>query len=614
MRETQFIQQNKEKWAEYEQVLNGEAHDADQLRDLFVHITDDLSYSRTFYTNRSVRVYLNGLAQRIFLKLYRSRRLPLGQLLTFWTDELPREVYEARRAFRLSFGVFVLSFLIGLISCAMDPEFAQVVLGQDYVEMTHTNIENGDPMAVYKQRGEFDMFLGITFNNLFVAFLTFTMGVFFGVGSLVLLVGNGIMVGCFQYFFVEQGLFWESFLTIWIHGTLEISAIVIAAAAGITMGRGPAFPGTYTRMQAFQTSARRGAKIMLGIVPIFIVAGFLEGYLTRHTETPDYIRGLFILICLLFVLAYFVWYPWLRARLGFPGAEVRDRTTPSRRPRLDFGQIKSGGEILSDLFALSRLYFGWVCLAVIGSAALYVIVTAVVTPVAADVLFPLRTDSWVWYLYNFSLLYSPREGQWIIPLLAGASIYAQALLAFRIIGRERSEAVPGWWPHARLVLGVAAVMCCVGLQSFWTAALMVLVVPVAFLFSYINWAEKGHVFRAMSRSFALIGREGWRVLGLNLLIVILGAALLSITNSLVADLFFRLVSWIVTADQAVLDQWSIWLLVFLISVMANLIWFFFFLGFGLMYYTLREIREAAQLGERLRAIGQSKRIRGLERE
>ncbi|MEO0878003.1 MAG: stage II sporulation protein M, partial [Bacteroidota bacterium] len=279
MRETQFIKQNQEKWSEFEETLKGEAKDADRLRNLLVQITDDLSYTRTFYPNRSVRVYLNSLAQKVFLQLYRNRRTPLGKLVTFWTDELPQEIYRARSAFRLAFFLFVLCFGIGVLSCAMDAEFAEVVLGDDYVEMTRANIESGDPMAVYKEKGAFSMFLGITFNNLYVAFLAFTMGVFFGVGSIVILVSNAIMVGCFQYFFIKEGLFWDSFLTIWIHGTLEISAIVIATAAGITMGHGPAFPGTYTRLQAFQQSARRGAKIMLGTTPLFIIAGFLEGFM-----------------------------------------------------------------------------------------------------------------------------------------------------------------------------------------------------------------------------------------------------------------------------------------------------------------------------------------------
>ena len=85
---------------------------------------------------------------------------------------------ESRREFSLAFWVFMLAFGIGILSCAMDAEFQRMVLGDDYVDMTIENIESGDPMAVYKQRGELGMSVGITVNNLWVSFQTFALGVF----------------------------------------------------------------------------------------------------------------------------------------------------------------------------------------------------------------------------------------------------------------------------------------------------------------------------------------------------------------------------------------------------------------------------------------------------
>ena len=283
MRETKFIKQNKDKWTEFERTLENAKKDPDKLNDLFVQITDDLSFSRTFYPNRSVRVYLNGLAQRIFSIIYKKRKAKQYRLITFWTEELPLLFYRARRDFLIALLVFGFAFLIGLVSSRMDPEFAEIILGNDYIEMTKENIASGDPMAVYKQKGRFDSSLAITVNNLWVAFLTFIIGAIYGVGTIAILIRNGVMVGAFQYFFIERGLFWESFLTIWIHGTLEISAIIIAGAAGLTMGRGLAFPGTFSRLRSFQQSAKRGLKILIGIAPIFIIAGFIEGF---H-DSPD---------------------------------------------------------------------------------------------------------------------------------------------------------------------------------------------------------------------------------------------------------------------------------------------------------------------------------------
>ncbi|MBK8702868.1 MAG: stage II sporulation protein M [Saprospiraceae bacterium] len=390
MCETKFIEQNQPKWEELERVLESPYKNPDNLNELFIQVTDDLSYSRTFYPNRSVRVYLNGLAQRIFLSIYRNRKSQRHRLITFWTDELPHLVYESRQAFRLSFFVFALAMAIGMLSCAMDPDFAAVILGEDYVQMTEENIRSGDPMRVYKQRGEFGMTLGITVNNIYVSFLTFVLGVFFSIGSIALLLYNGVMVGAFQYFFIERGLFWESFLTIWMHGALEISAIVIAGAAGITMGQGLLFPGTYTRMQAFQRSARRGIKIMVGIAPLFIVAGFIEGYLTRHTDLPDVARGFFIVVCLLVVLVYFVWYPWMKSRIGFD-APIRDaRIPPDDMLHLNFTQIKPSGEILADAILLLKSASENCCLYAGRGAIVYFVVFIFAGKPRSGIFFSLR--------------------------------------------------------------------------------------------------------------------------------------------------------------------------------------------------------------------------------
>ena len=122
------------------------------------------------------------------------------------------------------------------------------------------------------------------------------------------------------------------------------------------MGKGLAFPGTLTRIQAFQLSARRGIKILLGIVPIFILAGFIEGYLTRHTGTPDIVRLLFILICLAFVIMYFVWLPMKRGKEGLEVKMRGERLSATANQKMDFTRIKSAGEIFSDSFIFYGKY------------------------------------------------------------------------------------------------------------------------------------------------------------------------------------------------------------------------------------------------------------------
>jgi uncharacterized membrane protein SpoIIM required for sporulation len=206
--------------------------------------------------------------------------------------------------------VFSFFTFVGAYSAANEGDFVRSILGDGYVNMTLENIEKGDPMAVYKQMGEFNMFLGITINNIRVALMAFAFGIMFGVGTLMVMLQNGIMLGSFQYFFYDQGLLWESVRTIWIHGTIEISVIIIAGCAGLVMANGMLFPGTYTRLESFKRGVKNGLKIMVSTVPFFIVAGFLEGFVTRHTEMPDWLAILIISGSLALILFYYVIYPY----------------------------------------------------------------------------------------------------------------------------------------------------------------------------------------------------------------------------------------------------------------------------------------------------------------
>jgi hypothetical protein len=90
---------------------------------------------------------------------------------------------------------------------------------------------------------------------------------------------------------------------------LEISAIVIAGGAGLVMGNSLLFPGTFSRQQSFIRGAKQGVKVIVGLVPVFITAGLLEGFVTRYTEMPLALSLLIIGGSLGFILWYFVFYP-----------------------------------------------------------------------------------------------------------------------------------------------------------------------------------------------------------------------------------------------------------------------------------------------------------------
>ncbi|KAA3621153.1 MAG: stage II sporulation protein M [Flavobacterium sp.] len=310
MREAAFAKQNKDKWLKFENVLRNNVQvSPDELSSLYVEITDHLSYAQTFYPGSNTLRYLNGLSVLAHQKIYKTKRESRSRFITFYTQEFPLFFSKYHKQLLISFLTFALFALVGAFSAASDGNFVRLILGDGYVNMTLDNIEKGDPMAVYKQIGEMNMFLGITINNIRVALLAFSLGVFFSLGTLFILMRNAIMLGSFQYFFYEQGMLWESARTIWIHGTIEISVIIVAGAAGLVFGNGILFPGTYSRMQSFVRGAKDGLKILISTIPFFIIAGFLEGFVTRHTEMPDWLAILIIGGSLFLILYYYVIYP-----------------------------------------------------------------------------------------------------------------------------------------------------------------------------------------------------------------------------------------------------------------------------------------------------------------
>ncbi|WP_034891831.1 stage II sporulation protein M [Gillisia sp. Hel_I_29] len=310
MREAAFVKQNKNKWLKFENELQNYKTIAPEIISaLYLEITDDLSYAKTFYSGSNTVAYLNQIASSAHQKIYSNKKESGNAFYNFYVKDFPLFFYKHQRQLLLSFLIFSTFVIVGIFSAASDGTFIRAILGDGYVNMTLENISNNDPMAVYKKMGQIDMFLGITINNIKVSLMAYTLGIIGGLGTALVLMQNAIMLGSFQYFFYQNGLLWESARTIWLHGTIEISVIIVAGCAGLVLGKAILFPGTYTRLTSFIAGIKNGLKIVMSTIPFFIIAGFLEGFVTRITEMPDWLAILIITISLLTILFYYVYYP-----------------------------------------------------------------------------------------------------------------------------------------------------------------------------------------------------------------------------------------------------------------------------------------------------------------
>ena len=326
MREGMFIKKNVDKWNSYQ---HNKTNDPDETAERFITLVDDLSYAKTFYPKSKVTRWINSIAAGIYQNIYQNKKEKYNRVFAFWKYELPLLFKKYHHILLFTFLVFLLFVLIGVFGAVKDENFIRGVLGDNYVDMTEENIAKGDPFGVYKSENPFTMFVYIAMNNSFVALLMVIGGLVAGVGTLFAMWQNGLMLGCFQYMFFSKGLGLKSVMVIWVHGTLEILAFVIASTAGFIIARGILFPGTYSRKASFKSAIKDALKVMIILVPVFIIAAFFESYVTHlmsntydkesNEGLPVWASATILLLSLSFIVWYFVIYPIRLHKKNYPG-------------------------------------------------------------------------------------------------------------------------------------------------------------------------------------------------------------------------------------------------------------------------------------------------------
>ncbi len=605
MKETRFIAQNKEKWLESENLLKQDRKEPEKLSTLFTQVVDDLSYSRTYYPNRSVKVYLNKIAREYFSIIYSRQRDRKNWFRMFWFDELPQIVIYCRRELIISLILFFLALGIGWFSSMKDPQFMSSIFGDQYVEMTKANIAKGDPMAVYKSMNEMDMFLEISLNNLRVAFEIYLFGILLSIGTIAMLLSNGIMVGCFEFFLYDRGLFGESALAIWLHGTLEMSSFVIAGGAGITLGSGFIFPGTYSRLQAFQISAIRSLKLMLGIAPIIVFAAIIESFVTRYTDVPDFIRLLLIIASLVFIVGYFIVYPWMRSRSGFEVPLKEVKLTPSVDEPANFTLIKNNAEILKDAFLFYKNKIGKIFPWILGVA---LVVTTCRWFLMKDGLRLRFLSEWWQYVFGeiFFGMGIPNIFFIVINALGNSIVL---YVVYRTIASDAAKtklkfSLPSFLGTFLVMLLTYGILYSLG---GWGVFLIFLLFLCLLIASFAPVAEiEGSFTYSIGRAWNLIGAYTSQVFILHIVLLVISVSLLMIMAAPLIYLYITFFKW----NFAQADTWINDVL-FFVEILIKILSFYLLLPIlaactSYLYYTLAEINDATHLRQSIDNFGAGK--------
>ena len=275
----------------------------------FTRLVDDLGYAKTFYPTSKVTQYINSLATRIYLDIYKNRKEESNRLVRFWKYDVPLTVRKHHATLLFAFILFILFFAVGFFSSTQDENFTRDVLGNGYVDMTEQNIEEGNPFGVYRSGNSFLMWLGLMINNIMVSLMYFVKGILFGILSIYSMIKEAIRLGAFEHMFFAKGLGGKAAVTVLIHGLLELTAIIVASGAGVVLGKSILFPGTISRWRSLQTGVKDGVKIVIGLMPIFAIAAFFEGFVTRYYNMPILLSSAILLASGSFIVWYFILYP-----------------------------------------------------------------------------------------------------------------------------------------------------------------------------------------------------------------------------------------------------------------------------------------------------------------
>ncbi|APH03999.1 stage II sporulation protein M [Bacillus weihaiensis] len=308
MNSRQFIRQHREDWNELEKSISHlqkrrkklAAREINQFNRLYQKTSQHLSYCQTYFPQDEVTPYLNGLVSKAHNLLYKDQTSSFKQIREFFSTTFIGLFLEQWKFIFIAMILFTVGFIGSYFSVLNDPLNLYTILPSEIAQGV-------DPKNIGQQDGNVDsplMSASIMTNNIKVAILAFAGGITFGLLTVYVLIYNGIIIGALAALFWQQGKAYDFWAYIVPHGMIELTAIFIAGGAGLLMGYKLFVPGHYSRLYQLKHQAKRSVQLLLGTIPLFIIAGIIEGYITPAPISLEakYIVALLTVFGLLFYI------------------------------------------------------------------------------------------------------------------------------------------------------------------------------------------------------------------------------------------------------------------------------------------------------------------------
>jgi len=257
-----------------------------QMHEDYRSAAADLAYAQTHFDGGDSAAYLNRLVGQAHGELYGSSPRRMAAIWRFFADEYPRLLRELWRPIALAAALLCGAGALGFIVSYTDYSLASIFLpaqlreglGDSFRKTQAANASMGALAPLLSA------YIGV--NNIWVAVLAFAGGMTAGVLTTYAMLQNGALLGVLAGVFSQSKLTVDFWALIVPHGSLELPAIIIAGGAGLHMAGALVFPGDAPRMTALKPAASRAVRLMLGTIPLFVIAALVEGFFTPRAFDP----------------------------------------------------------------------------------------------------------------------------------------------------------------------------------------------------------------------------------------------------------------------------------------------------------------------------------------
>ncbi|MGH9450113.1 MAG: stage II sporulation protein M [Terriglobia bacterium] len=243
---------------------------------LYRQVATDLSTLREDPLNQRTARYLNQLLARTHNLIYMGRRSSPAGIVTFYRSEFPRAFRRAFPYVVCAFAVFLCAAVAGALVCLGDPAFQRFFLGAAMTDTIERHqMWTHSVLAIKPLASSF-----IMTNNLSVSFAMFASGITAGIGTVYMLLANGLLFGVITAACWQAGMLGQLMAFVAPHGVLELPAVFIAAGGGLLIARALLFPGNLPRRDALVQHGALAVRLALGIIPILVIAAIIEAFLS----------------------------------------------------------------------------------------------------------------------------------------------------------------------------------------------------------------------------------------------------------------------------------------------------------------------------------------------